>query len=149
MVLEPGADVPPVTATTQDGKRVTVEFVAPTVLYFYPRDDTPGCTTESRGFDDALERYREAGVDVYGASTDDADSHRAFADKHGLEVDLLADPDAKIAGAFGVPVENGAASRVTFVLCDRQVCGLYEGVRPDGHARAVLADMVEMGLVAE
>jgi peroxiredoxin Q/BCP len=148
MVLDTGASVPPVTATNQDGDRVTVDFAAPTVLYFYPRDDTPGCTTEATEFDAELDAFREAGARVYGISTDDADSHRAFADDQGLGFDLLADPDGKVADAFGVDTGGGVADRTTFVCARGRVCGVYEGVRPDGHAREVLRDMLEMGLVS-
>jgi peroxiredoxin Q/BCP len=148
MVLETGTAVPQVTATNQDGDRVTVDFAAPTVLYFYPRDDTPGCTTEATQFDEYLDRYHEAGVAVYGVSTDDADSHESFAADQGLGFDLLADPEARIAEAFDVDTGGGAADRTTFVCAGQQVCGVYEGVDPDGHARAVLEDMVEIGLVS-
>ncbi|WP_436936370.1 peroxiredoxin [Halovenus marina] len=147
MVLEPGTAVKPIEATTQDGERVSVPLAEPTVLYFYPRDDTPGCTTESTEFDDHLTEFRDAGVAVYGISTDDAESHRAFAEKHDLDVTLLADPDAVIAEAFDVPVENGAAARTTFVCARQQVCGVYEGVQPEGHASAVLEDMRQMSLI--
>jgi len=147
MVLEPGASVPPVNATTQDGERITVDFAAPTVLYFYPRDHTPGCTTEARQFDAELGAFRAAGALVYGVSTDDADSHREFAAEHDLGFDLLADPEGKIADAFGVETTGGAATRTTFVCAGGQVCGVYEGVHPDGHAREVLQDMLDMGLV--
>lgn len=146
MVLETGATVPEITATTQDGERTTVEFVEPTALFFYPRDDTPGCTTEATQFDAELETYREAGVAVYGVSTDDADSHHDFAESEALDVTLLADPDERIAEAFDVSVTNGAATRTTFVCAQRQVCGLYEGVDPDGHARNVLTDILDIGL---
>lgn len=146
MVLETGAPVPEVTATTQDDERTTVEFVDPTVLFFYPRDGTPGCTTEATQFDAELETYGDADVAVYGVSTDDAESHREFADSEDLDVTLLADPDERIAEAFGVPVNNGAATRTTFVCAQRQVCGLYEGVNPDGHARNVLKDILDIGL---
>ena len=148
MVLETGTQVPEVNATTQHGERVTVEFVEPTVLFFYPRDATPGCTTEATQFDAELDTYREAGVDVYGVSTDDVESHREFADSEDLEVTLLADPEETVAEAFGVPVENGAAKRTTFVCAKRQVCGLYEGVSPDGHARNVLKDILDIGLAS-
>jgi peroxiredoxin Q/BCP len=147
MVLDTGESVPPVTATTQHGDRVTVDFEAPTVLYFYPRDATSGCTTEAVEFDDALDAYREAGVAVYGVSTDDADSHREFAQEEDLDVVLLADPEARIAEAFGVEVTEGAAHRTTFVCTRGQVCGVYEGVHPEGHARTVLDDILDMGLV--
>jgi peroxiredoxin Q/BCP len=149
MVREPGEQVPAVEATTQTGDRHTVEFVEPTVLFFYPRDGTPGCTAEATAFDDLLPTFREVGAAVYGVSADDAESHRAFADEHDFDVSLLADPDGKVADAFGVPTEAGATRRTTFVCCRRQVCGLYEGVHPDGHAANVLGDMVDMGLVDE
>ncbi|WP_302082218.1 peroxiredoxin [Salinibaculum rarum] len=148
MVLDTGASVPAVSATNQNGDRITVDFVAPTVLFFYPRDGTPGCTTEASQFQAELETYREAGIEVYGVSTDDADAHREFADSEGLEFDLLADPDERIADAFGVPVSDGAAERTTFVCAKRQVCGLYEGVHPDGHARNVLKDILDVGLAS-
>jgi len=148
MPLDTGDPAPRVTATNQEGDRVTVDFAAPTVLYFYPRDGTPGCTTEAEQFDAELESYRKAGVGVYGVSTDDADSHREFAAEQGLGFDLLADPDGKVADAFGVDTSGGAADRTTFVCARGQVCGVYEGVRPDGHARQVLRDMLEMGLVS-
>jgi peroxiredoxin Q/BCP len=148
MVLDTGAAVPQVTATNQDGDRVTLEFDEPTVLYFYPRDGTPGCATEAQQFQAELDTYREAGVAVYGVSTDDAQSHREFADEHDLCFDLLADPDGRIAGAFGVDLTDGAAERTTFVCAQRQICGLYEGVRPDGHARNVLSDILDLGLAS-
>ena len=146
MVLDTGDSVPEVTATTQEGERVTVTFADPTVLFFYPRDGTPGCTTEAKQFDAELETYRDAGVDVYGVSTDDADSHREFAQHENLDVTLLADPDERIAEAFDVPVKDGATERTTFVCAQKQVCGLYEGVSPDGHARNVLKDILDIGL---
>jgi len=146
MVLDTGQPVPEVTATTQDGERITVEFAAPTVLFFYPRDGTPGCTTEACQFDARLEQYGEAGVAVYGISTDDAGSHRRFAREEGLDVTLLADPRERIADAFDVDVSGGAAARTTVVCARRQVCGVYEGVHPDGHARNVLRDVHRLGL---
>ena len=148
MVLDTGAAVPQVTATNQAGDRVTLTFDEPTVLYFYPRDGTPGCTTEAEQFQAELDTYSEAGVAVYGVSTDDAGSHREFADEHDLGFDLLADPDGRIAEAFGVDVTDGAAERTTFVCARGQVCGIYEGVRPDGHARNVLKDILDVGLAS-
>jgi peroxiredoxin Q/BCP len=148
MVLDTGEPVPPVSATNQNGERITVEFESPTVLYFYPRDGTPGCTTEAAQFDAELDAYREAGVRVYGVSTDGVDSHRAFATEEGLGFDLLADPDGKVAAAFGVDTGGGVADRATFVCARKQVCGVYEGVHPDGHARDVLRDILDLGLVS-
>ena len=147
MVLETGAPVPEVTATTHAGDRVTVEFSEPTVLYFYPHG-TPGCATQARQFDAELDGYRAAGVSVYGVSANDARTHQSFADEHDLGFDLLADPDERVAAAFGVESHDGQFERTTFVCARGQVCGLYEGVRPDGHARRVLEDAVDVGLVS-
>ncbi|ELY91341.1 alkyl hydroperoxide reductase/ thiol specific antioxidant/ Mal allergen [Natrialba hulunbeirensis JCM 10989] len=147
MPLETGDDAPDVSAPNQDGEAVSPAFDEPTVLYFYPRDDTPGCTTEATQFQREQETYREAGVDVYGVSTDDVESHQSFAEAEGLEFDLLADPDGQVADAFGVEVEGGAAARTTFLLADSEVQAVYEDVDPDGHARDVLLDAMDEGLV--
>jgi len=147
MPLSPGESVPAVTATTQDGDRITVDFQAPTVLFFYPEDGSPGCATEASQFQAELPAYREAGVAVYGISTDDVDAHATFAKRQDLAYDLLADPDGNVAEAFGVDLTDGRAARTTFVCARGQVCGLYEGVRPDGHAHNVLVDILDVGLV--
>lgn len=147
MPLDPGEPAPPITATNQHGDRVTVDFEEPTVLFFYPADATPGCTTEATQFHRERKTYRDAGVEVYGISTDDVDSHADFAATEDLEITLLADPDAAIAESFGVELQDGRAARTTFVCAEGQACGLYEGVRPEGHARNVLMDMLDEGLV--
>ncbi|MFC4540553.1 peroxiredoxin [Halosolutus amylolyticus] len=148
MVLEDGAAAPTVTAPNQDGETIELAFEAPTVLYFYPKDDTPGCTIEATQFQRERETYREAGVDVYGVSTDDVDSHRSFCESEGLEFDLLADPDGEVADAFDVERrDSGVTARTTFVLADGEVQAVYEGVDPDGHARNVLLDALDDGLV--
>ncbi|WP_132058916.1 peroxiredoxin [Halorussus amylolyticus] len=148
MTLETGDGAPTVEAKNQRGETVALDFDEPTVVYFYPRDDTPGCTVEAEQFDAELETYRDADVAVYGVSTDDVESHEAFAEKYDLGFDLLADPDAEIADAFGVDTSRGAAARTTFVLADGEVRAVYGGVDPDGHARDVLGDMLDDGLVA-
>ncbi|WP_435156082.1 peroxiredoxin [Haladaptatus sp. DFWS20] len=147
MTLEEGDDAPDVTATNQHGETVSPDFESPTVVYFYPRDDTPGCTVEAKQFNAELETYYDAGATVYGVSTDDVESHDAFAEKFDLEFDLLADPDGEIADAFGVEVENDFTARTTFVLADGDVQAVYSGVDPDGHAREVLSDMLDEKLV--
>jgi len=98
-----------------------------------PGEQVP--TVEVTAFDDLLPALREAGTAVYGVPTDDAERHRAFADEQDIDVTLLVDPDGKVADAFGVPVEEGATRRTTFVCCRRQVCGLYEGVTPPATPR--------------
>lgn len=147
MTLDAGDPAPAVSARNQRGETVELDFDEPTVLYFYPRDDTSGCTIEAKQFQAELETYRDAGVAVYGVSTDDVDSHEAFAEKYDLGFDLLADPDGEIVESFGVGMRGDAALRTTFVLVDGEVQAVYTGVKPDGHAREVLGDMLEEGLV--
>ena len=148
MTLTEGDDAPTITATNQNGEAVELSFDEPTVLYFYPRDDTSGCTVEAKQFDMVLETYDEAGVAIYGVSTDGVDSHAAFVEKYDLGFDLLADPDGEIAAAFEVDASSGAAPRTTFTLAGGEVEAVYTDVNPDGHARDVLGDMLDDGLVA-
>ncbi|WP_121744211.1 peroxiredoxin [Natronorubrum halophilum] len=148
MTLEEGDDAPTVTAANQDGEDVTLEFDDPTVVYFYPKDDTPGCTIEASQFQRERESYRDAGVEVYGVSRDDVDSHDSFCESEGLEFDLLADPDGELAEAFDVELrDSGVTTRTTFLLADGDVKAVYENVDPDGHARGVLLDALDDGLV--
>ncbi|MFB6080659.1 MAG: peroxiredoxin [Haloferacaceae archaeon] len=149
MSLEPGDPAPTVSARNQHGDAVGPSFEEPTVVYFYPRDDTPGCTTEATEFTGELETYRAAGVTVYGVSVDDVDSHADFAEKYGIEFDLLADPDGEVADAFDVERRRGGTTaRTTFVLVDGRVHEVYTGVDPSGHARQVLSDLADDGVVA-
>jgi len=148
MTLDAGDDAPEVTAQNQHGETVSPSFDDPTVVYFYPRDDTPGCTVEAKQFNTELESYHDAGATVYGVSTDGVDSHDAFADKFDLDFDLLADPDGEIADSFGVEIEDNYTQRTTFVLADGEVKAVYPGVDPDGHAREVLQGMLDDELVA-
>ena len=148
MVLEPGDPVPDIIASNQDGERVEPDWDGVSVVYFYPKDDTPGCTTEAEQFQAERESYQAAGVTVYGISTDGVDSHAAFADEYDIEFDLLADPDAKLVDAFDADHSRGVASRTTFVVVNGSVQAVYDGVDPDGHARNVLADLLETGVVS-
>jgi len=108
------------------------------VLYFYPRDDTPGCTIEGKEFRDLYEQFVALDCIVVGVSTDSVESHRGFAEKHGLPFSLLADTGGELAGAFGV-LEGGKAQRATFIL-DREgrVARSFLEVTPRGHAQLVL-----------
>ena len=147
MVLNKGDGAPPASAPNQHGEEVTVDLDGPTVLYFYPRDDTPGCTIEANQFEREREVYEEAGVTVYGVSTDGIDSHAAFCEDQGITFDLLADPDASIIDAYGIERRQNAAARTTVVIIDGEIHRVYEGVDPDGHAREVLMDLLEEGVV--
>ncbi|MBP7683239.1 MAG: peroxiredoxin [Deltaproteobacteria bacterium] len=119
----------------------------PLVLYFYPRDGTPGCTREACAFRDAWGRYGAAGVQVVGVSTDSVESHAAFAREHELPFPLLADVDGALAEAFGVGTRLGMASRVTFLIdAEGIIRGLIEDVDPGVHAADVLARLTDLGL---
>jgi peroxiredoxin Q/BCP len=146
-MLSEGDDAPRIEATNQDGDSVTVKYEEPTVVYFYPRDDTPGCTMEAKSFNKEYDEYEAAGVRVYGVSTDDEESHCDFAEENDLSFDLLADPDAEIADAFGVPLQGNMAKRNTFVVVDGEVVSVYENVSPDGHGRDLLLELIEDGVV--
>ena len=145
-MLAPGDAAPEISAPNQDGETVTPDFETPTVVYFYPKDFTGGCTIEANEFQDALPDYRDAGVTVYGVSLDDADTHADFADEEGIDFELLADPDGEVAEAFGVSMlDSGVTDRVTFLLVDGEVVATYdpELAEPVGHAREVLDDATE------
>ncbi|WP_254824421.1 peroxiredoxin [Haloglomus halophilum] len=146
-MLEPGDPAPDVSAPNQHGDTVSPEWAGVAVVYFYPEDETPGCTVEAQQFTTEAESYADAGVTVYGVSTDDVGSHADFAEKEGIEFDLLADPEEAVCEAFGVPRITGRAKRTTFVIVDGEVECVYEGVDPDGHARDLLLDLMDDGVV--
>jgi peroxiredoxin Q/BCP len=138
-MLEPGDPAPDVTAPNQDGESVTPDFEAPTVVYFYPKDFTGGCTVEANDFQASLAEFEELGVTIYGVSMDGVESHADFATEEGLLFDLLADTDGEVAAAFGVSTDRGHPDRVTFLLAEGEVVEVYEP-DPREHAREVLAD---------
>ncbi len=108
------------------------------VLYFYPRDNTPGCTVEGKEFRELHDQFIALDCAVIGVSTDSVESHRGFAEKHGLPFPLLTDTNGELAGAFGV-LERGMAQRATFVLDrDGRVARSFLEVTPRGHAQRVL-----------
>ncbi len=118
----------------------------PVVLYFYPKDDTPGCTAEACEFRDAYDVYRERGAEVLGVSPDDVTSHEKFKSKYELPFTLLADPEHEVADKYGVWGERKFAgktymgiNRSTFVI-DREgnVARAMLGIKPAGHAEEVL-----------
>jgi peroxiredoxin Q/BCP len=111
------------------------------VVYFYPKDDTPGCTVEGKEFRDSYEQFQALDCVVIGVSTDSVERHRAFAEKHALPFILLADEDGKLASAFGV-LNGKYAARSTFVLdSDLRVRRAFHDVTPRGHAAQVLSFM--------
>src|SRR6056297_1054401 len=117
-MLEAGDPAPTIHAPNQYGESVTPDFAEPTVLYFYPKDFTGGCTIEARDFQETYPKFEEGGITVYGVSMDSVESHDEFAEEEGLVYDLLADPDGEVAEAFGLDTSEGHTTRVTFVLAD-------------------------------
>jgi len=118
--LSAGAPAPDFTLPDQDGASVSLgDFRGKknVVLYFYPKDDTPGCTKESCAFRDQYTAFSDAGAEVLGVSSDSPASHKAFAQKHRLPFRLLSDAGGKLRSAFGVPATLGLLpGRVTYVI---------------------------------
>jgi peroxiredoxin Q/BCP len=147
-VIEEGKPAPDFELQSDTGDAVKLSDFRgrPVVLYFYPRDDTPGCTTEACEFRDAYDVYRERGAEVLGVSPDDVTSHEKFKSKYGLPFTLLADPEHEVADKYGVWGERKFAgktymgiNRSTFVI-DREgnVARAMLGIKPAGHAEEVL-----------
>src|SRR5436309_15289432 len=144
-----GKKAPDFTLEDASGKRVSLaDFKGKDVIvYFYPKDDTPGCTKEACGFRDSLPPIRKAGSVVLGVSLDGQESHRKFIAKHGLPFSLLSDEDAAVSKAYGVYVEKNmygkkywGIERSTFVISpDGTMKAIFRKVKVDGHVEEVLA----------
>ena len=142
--LAPGTAAPQFTAQNQDGKTVKLSDFSgkPVLIYFYPKDDTPGCTKEACSLRNDYAKFEKAGAVILGVSKQDAKSHRAFKAKYHLPFDLIADTDGKLAEAFKVehyPIV-GIFKRQS-VLLDGQgkVVKFFDDVDPATHAAQVLA----------
>ncbi|MBO1926831.1 peroxiredoxin [Thiomicrorhabdus sp. 6S2-11] len=139
---------PAFSAINQQQKLISLHDFAgqKVVLYFYPKDDTPGCTIEANDFTALIEDFTKANCKVIGVSKDDSASHQAFIDKFALKIDLLADTAGEICDAYGVwqlKEKNGVSKmgivRSTFVIdANGQLAYVEYGVNPDGHAQAML-----------
>jgi peroxiredoxin Q/BCP len=149
--LKEGDKAPDFTATTTDGTRLSLsDFKGKNVvLYFYPRDDTPGCTKESCAFRDEFAKFESKGVVILGVSTDSQKSHAKFAEKHKLPFTLLADEDKQIVQAYGVWGQKSflgrsymGTHRVTFLIgSDGRIKKIWPSVKPAQHAKEVLASL--------
>ena len=140
---------------TPDGDEVDVTLSelrgSPVVLYFYPKDDTPGCTTQACGIRDQWSEFREAGAVVLGVSPDDAASHRKFSEKFHLPFTLVADAEHEVAEKYGVWKEKSmfgrkfwGNERSTFVIdAEGRVKRIFDRVRPDEHADQVLGVLAD------
>lgn len=142
-LLAIGADAPNLSAVDQNGKshRLADEKGHPVIVYFYPKDGTPGCTKEACAFRDSWNKFTTANVQVFGVSEDDAKSHEEFAKEQKLPFPILADPNGEWLRAFGVPMRLGMASRVSFLIdANGKVAKVYPDVDPGVHADEVLKD---------
>lgn len=146
-----GAQAPDFSVRAHDGQEVSLSKLRgrAVILYFYPKDGTPGCTVEAEQFTASHADLEAAGAVVLGVSSDDADSHVEFAEEHGLPFLLLPDEDHVLARAYGVKTTFGMTQRVTFLI-DRMgvVARVYEDVTPKKHAAEILADLRRMNAAA-
>jgi peroxiredoxin Q/BCP len=145
-----GEPAPDFELVDQDGQLHSIEdyrgkWVA---LYFYPKDNTPGCTTEACEFRDNIFAFRGANCQILGVSLDDEESHKAFAEKHGLPFPLLADTNGTTADAYGVKARIfgwTVAKRQTFLIDpEGNIAMHYDSVDPDDHSAEVLADLEKL-----
>jgi peroxiredoxin Q/BCP len=152
--LTPGTTAPGFTLPSQDNTPISLADYKGkwVVLYFYPKDATPGCTVEAHNFQRDLEKFKAANAVVLGVSLDTAGSHKSFCDKESLTFKLLADPDRKVVDAYGVPVKNFGivkfASRQTFLIDPRgKIVKTWPDVDADlkNHSANVLAAIAAGG----
>ncbi|MCL6434780.1 MAG: peroxiredoxin [Leptolyngbyaceae cyanobacterium HOT.MB2.61] len=147
MPLSVGDTAPNFTTTDTNGNTVSLsDFAGKTVvLYFYPKDDTPGCTKEACSFRDSYNDYLSKGITVLGVSMDDEASHKAFTEKFNLPFPLLTDTDGTITKAYDVEGEMSGmryARRVTYVIDGNgKISHVYSTVKTDTHATDILADI--------
>ena len=148
MPISAGLPAPEFTLLDENSKlRSLAEFRGkPVLLYFYPKDDTPGCTTEACNFRDDYGEYEKAGVVILGVSPDNPKAHTKFKAKYNLPFSLLADTDHKFCEAYGVwglkkfmGKEYDGVFRTTFLIGpDGMIVKVFENVKPDGHSKEVL-----------
>ncbi len=140
--LKAGDPAPDFTLLADDGESISLSSLKgkPVVLYFYPKDFTPGCTKEACAFRDVFSEFQTAGVEVLGVSVDDVASHQKFKSEHNLNFRLLADTEKKVSAAYGVLNAMGFSNRITFLIDrDGNIKRIFKDVKPDEHAAEVLA----------
>ena len=152
-----GEEAPDFTLETDDGKQVSLkDYIGKyVVLYFYPKDGTPGCTTEALEFKDVAEQFAKEGAVILGISKDSVTSHRKFKEKHQLPFTLLSDPESKVLNEYGIWKEKVlygrkfmGTERTTFLIDEKGIIRkIYIKVKPEGHAQTCLLDLTkETGL---
>ncbi len=146
-LLAPGANIPNLTGVDQRGQTHQLRDAIghPLLVYFYPKDGTPGCTKEACAFRDVWQRYQQAGVVLYGVSRDNRAAHEQFAHDYHLDFPLIADVDGTWSAHFGVPIHLGMAARVSFLFnAQGQLAHVYPNVDPGVHATDVLKDVATL-----
>ncbi|MEY3204229.1 MAG: hypothetical protein RLZZ21_560 [Planctomycetota bacterium] len=154
--IEAGSKAPDFTLLTHEGTKLTLSSLrgSPVVLYFYPKDDTPGCTKEACGFRDAKAKLAKHGAVVLGVSPDNPASHETFRAKYKLPFTLLCDPDHVVAEEYGAWREKNmygkksmGIARSTFIIdAAGTVVKVFKAVKVDGHADQVLAALAGVGV---
>jgi len=154
MYVEPGHPAPDFCLPDQDGRELCLKDLRGrwVVLYFYPKDNTPGCTAEALGFSDLLPEFERLGAVVIGISPDSVESHRKFREKKGVKVRLLSDEGKEVIEAYGVwqkkknfGKEYFGVVRTTYLIDpDGKVAHLWKKVRVKGHPGAVLEKLKEL-----
>ena len=152
-VLKIGDQAPAFALKSTDGQTIRLSDVRgqKVILYFYPKDDTPGCTKEACSFRDARAAFTNANVAVLGISCDDVESHQRFSQKFHLNFPLLSDPDAKVSKAYGAYKQKSlygrtylGIERTTFVIDEAgRIASVFPKVRVDGHTEAVLQALAQ------
>ncbi|MDO8742667.1 MAG: thioredoxin-dependent thiol peroxidase [bacterium] len=142
-----GTEAPEFTLPDQDGKMHSLaEYQGSWVLlYFYPKDDTPGCTIEACTIRDQFKDFTTIGVNVLGVSTDSVASHKKFVDAYQLPFTLLADEHKEVVGAYGVLATYVGTMRTSFLIDpEGKIAKVYEKVKPEKHAAEVIADLKDL-----
>ena len=150
MVVE-GERAPGFTLEADDGRQVSLKdyLGKKVVLYFYPKDNTPGCTTEAVEFRDVADEFEKQGAVIVGVSKDTVKSHQKFKEKHDLPFTLLSDPEGKVLDLYGVRKKKSlygrtfmGTERTTFLIDDKGVVvKIYRKVKAKGHAQTCLLDL--------
>jgi peroxiredoxin Q/BCP len=155
-MIETGKPFPDFALPNQDGNIVRLgDFHGRwLVVYFYPKDDTPGCTIQGKSFTAAKTDFDAAGISVVGVSQDDAGSHKDFCNKFGFTIDLLADTRAELLKACGIGQGEWQGTkyweRTSFVIDPEGILRkVYEKVNPDGHERVLLEDIIQLQAAAQ
>jgi peroxiredoxin Q/BCP len=150
-MLSAGNPFPNFAVPNQDGKTVRLSDFAGQwlVVYFYPKDDTPGCTIQGKSFTATKGDFDAAGITVLGVSADDVASHKNFCSKFAFTIDLLADPNARLMQALGIGQAEWKGmkfwERTTFVIDPKGVIrAVYEKVNPEGHEKILLDDVKQL-----